>query len=275
MIRPTRDLRRVLVALDASRASLEALSAGVAIAARAGAELEALFVEDVDLLRAAGLPSAHQVAMPSGTPRPLDRGSLEAELRALAARAREAVEDAARSSGIAWSFRVARGRVAIEVMGAARSADLLVLGRASRHIGSGPGATARAAARASANSVLVLGRGAEVRPPLLVAYDGSPEADRALDLAAKLAVDGAGDLLLLLVANRQEEAQRLAELARRRLGLEAPLRSRWIGGGWEGLVRAARAIRSPLVLSGSSPALPEIVLERLLDEIEAAVLVVR
>jgi nucleotide-binding universal stress UspA family protein len=270
-----RGLRRILVALDASRASLEALEAGAAIASRSGAELEALFVEDVDLLRAAGLPCGLQISMPSGTARPLDRRSMESELRAVAARAREAVESAARASGIASSFRVARGRVAVEVLGAARNADLLVLGRVSRRIGSGPGATARAAARESSTPVLVMGREAEIEPPLLVAYDGSPEADRALDLAARLSGDAAGGLVLLLVAGREEDARGLAERARQRLALPTPPCSRWIGGGWEGLVAAARGARSPLVLSGRSPALPEILIEGLLDELEAAVLVVR
>jgi nucleotide-binding universal stress UspA family protein len=274
MTRAGRRLRRILVALDASRASLVALEAGAAIASRSGAELEALFVEDVDLLRAAGLPCALQVST-SGTGHPLDRGSMESELRAVAARAREAVEGAARASGIAFTFRVTRGRVAVELLGAARNADLLVLGRASRRIGSGPGATARAAARESSTPVLVLGREAQIEPSLLVAYDGSAEADRALDLAARLSGDGAGELTLLLIAGSEADARALADRARQRHALQAPPSWRWIGGGWEGVVAAVRGARSPLVLSGASPALPEILLERLLDDIEVPVLVVR
>ena len=48
--------RRILVALDASAHSHAALAAAVALAARLHAEIEGLFVEDINLLRLAELP---------------------------------------------------------------------------------------------------------------------------------------------------------------------------------------------------------------------------
>ena len=47
-------IRRILVALDASPASLSAMQNAVELAARLGAELIGLFVEDINLLRAGG-----------------------------------------------------------------------------------------------------------------------------------------------------------------------------------------------------------------------------
>jgi len=68
-----RALRRILVALDASRSSLEALRAAAALAARMGAELECLFIEDVNLVRLGQLPVARQVTLTGGAAAPSSR----------------------------------------------------------------------------------------------------------------------------------------------------------------------------------------------------------
>jgi hypothetical protein len=178
--------RRILVALDASRDSLLALPVAAALAARAGGVVEALFVEDLDLLRAASLPLARQVALPTGEARPLDPATLHAELRALAARLREAVASAAARRGTAWTFRVARGRRTLEVAGAAREADLLVLGPAP--LGSAVEASLAIhleVARASV-PVLALSAGAGVDRPLVVAEEDPAEAERLAAQAGRL-----------------------------------------------------------------------------------------
>ncbi len=270
-----RALSRILVALDASRASLDALSAAAALAARLGAELEGLFVEDINLLRLAGLPFAWQLSLPSGTGRPLERIDVEAELRALAARAREALAEAARPHRVAWSFRVARGQVAVEILEAAGSADLLVLGRTARRGGAAPGTTARAAAARASTSVLILTRDGRLAQPMLVAYDGSPAADRALELAARLEARP-GMLLLLLAAPTREEAAALAARAQQRLGRTEPPPWRWAGSARrEDLVRASREPRGVLVVGAGSEFLGEGGLEKLLEEADCPVLVVR
>ena len=65
-------IRRILVALDASRHSLAALEAAAELAARLKAELVGLFVEDIDLLRLAGLPFAREIRYPSAIIQQLD-----------------------------------------------------------------------------------------------------------------------------------------------------------------------------------------------------------
>lgn len=273
--RGERALARVLVALDASRASLDALSAAAALAARLGADLEGIFVEDVNLLRAAGFPFASQLSLPSGALHPLDRLAIEVDLRALAAAAREAIAAAAQQLHISWSFRVARGQVSVELLEAASKVDVLVLGRTSHRLGATPGQTARAAAARAPSSVLLVGRGGRIGRPLLVAYDGSPMADRALDVAARL--DGsAGPLTVLVAASTPEQAEQLAERARRRLELEGHGKVRWIAAAHrEDIVRAARISGALLVLGVASSALGDAGLGMLLDEIESPLLLVR
>lgn len=267
------DLRRVLVALDASRASLDALSAAAALAARLGAELEGLFVEDVNLVRAAGLPFASQLSSLSGAPQPLERHSVELELRALAAAARASLAEAAGRLQVEWSFRVVRGQVSAEVLSAAARADVLVLGRTGRRVRSGPGETARAATTRSPTSVLLVGRGTDLGQPVLVAYDGSPAADRVLDLAARLDA-GAGKLTVLVTAAAPGLADRIAERARRRLESKGAARYVVVARRRD-LVAAARSSGALLVFGPASSALGDADLELMLDEIESPLLVVR
>ncbi len=273
---PERTLRRILVALDASPSSLDALAAAVGLAASLGADLEALFVEDVNLLRAAGYSFAQQLPLPSGAPRPFSRGAVEEELRALASRAKEALASSAGRQRVAWTFRVARGQVSPEVLHAAGHADLLVLGRTSRRLGAGAGGTARAAATGAATSVLVLGREGGAARPLAVGYDGSEGSDRALRFASALASATAAPLTVLLCASTQEEAERLAQRVRQRSGHESSVRLQWIGSSRrDDLVRLAYATGSVLVVGARSGALAHGGLERILEEGDVALLLTR
>lgn len=183
--------RRILVAVDASAASLDAVAAAAALAARLGSELAGLFVEDEDLLRLAALPFGW-VRAPGGEREALDVAAAEARLRAEAAHAREELERAASVYRVACSFRVARGRVAAQVIAASEGADLVVLGAAGhgRSARGAVGQTARAAAAGAAAPVLLLARGARVGAELVAVDDGTPAGDRAVAAAQRLAPAG-------------------------------------------------------------------------------------
>lgn len=185
------EARRILVAIDASAASLDALSAATALAARLGAALEGLFVEDEDLLRLAALPFTDLVRTPGGARERFDSATAEASLRAVAARAREALERAAARHGVACSFRVVRGRVSQQIVAAAGEADLVVLGASShgRLARSSLGATAKAAATRAPSPVLLLPPGARLEGGIVALDDGSPSGARALAAARSLAPD--------------------------------------------------------------------------------------
>ena len=64
-------IRRILVAVDASTHSLAALEAASVLAEVLNAELVGIFVEDINLLRLAGLPFAREVRYQSALDRPL------------------------------------------------------------------------------------------------------------------------------------------------------------------------------------------------------------
>ena len=270
-------IRRILVALDASRHSLAALEAAVELAADLEAELQGLFVEDVNLLRLAGLPVAREVLYPFVAATRLDRARMERELRAQATQARRALAAACEQRQIKWSFRVVRGEVAPEVLAAALEADLLSLGKASRPLIRRVrlGSTARAAAAQALRSVLLLQRGVGIGPPVVVTYDGSSTARRAL-MATRLPQKEGGYLTVLILADTPDVARRLhAQAADFLRGHRLVIRyRRLVDAGVATLTHEVLAEGSGvLVLSGTI--LPPEAFQVLLNEVDCPVLLVR
>jgi nucleotide-binding universal stress UspA family protein len=271
-------IRRILVALDASHHSLAALEAAVKLAASLEAELEGLFVEDMNLLRLARLPLAQEIRYPFVAPARLDQARMERALRAQAERARRALARASEERHVKSSFRVVRGRVALEVLAAATEADLLTLGKASRPLIQRVrlGSTARAAAAGAPCCVLLLQRDVGIRPPVTVTYDGTPSARQALRMAARLARQEEGGLTVLILADAPDAAQRLQARASDLLrGKGLLVRYRQLtDAGPATLTHEVRSTGSG-VLVLSSTVLPERALQTLLDEVDCPVLLVR
>lgn len=187
---------RIVVAVDSSAASLLALELAADLAAALRASLAGLYVEDEELLHAAGLPFAREVRARTGQLAPFTAGDLERHWRALAGDARIALTRIAQARRLAWTFDVVRGRAAQVVSEAARSARLTGIG-----IGTGGpgrlGSLARAALVAADASVLLV-------PPLrrpgtrwVALFDAPGSARPVLALADELAAPPTAPLLLV------------------------------------------------------------------------------
>jgi nucleotide-binding universal stress UspA family protein len=279
-------IRRILVALDASRHSLAALEAAVELATRLKADLVGLFVEDINLVRLAGLPFAHEVRYPSAVIEQLSSPRLEQELRVQAARARRALAAAAEQAEVAWSFRVVRGQVAAEVLAAAVEADLLSLGTASwpsirrARLGS----TARLVTAEAPRAVLLLQPGDRLGQPVVVTYDGSAASRQALAIAHRLVRAGGQQdpaALCVLVLNRDDRPEKMEQLRQEvaawlhEHALQAKLRS-LAGVDVAALARVVRAERGGLlVLAGETPPIRAETVQILLDQIDCPILLVR
>jgi nucleotide-binding universal stress UspA family protein len=120
-------IERIIISLDHQPPDRELLEAAAELADRAQAELLGLFVENVDLIRFAGLPFACEVGYASAARRRLDPEAMERSLRAMAGKARSALEAAAAPASARWSFRVARGSPGEALVAAATEADLAVV----------------------------------------------------------------------------------------------------------------------------------------------------
>jgi len=191
---------RIVVALDDSPHARAALEAAAQLASRWGAELIGVFVEDLDLLRIAELPFAAGLSRYAPQPRGLTREDMERALRLQGLRLRRDVEAAALRHNVHWAFRTMRGRVASELLVAAEGARMLVLGKAStarvRRVR--VGGTARLVMSQATHTVVLLQHGAQISRPVLVVYDGSTAADRAVATAAAIAKTDHGHMVVLL-----------------------------------------------------------------------------
>lgn len=275
---PLSPIRRILVALDASRASESALEAAAAMAAQLEAELEGLYVEDTNLLRLAGLPFAREVGLASARSRRVASDDVARALRAEAARARQALEAIAARRRVRCSFRVARGQVVAELLAAAAHADLVALATASLELRrAGLGSTARAMLASATRALLILPPREPVRGALAVVYDGSPRASQALELAGQVAGVEA-PVHVLLIADDADEEQRLRHAAARSLA------GHGARGVYEWMVevdaaRLARRVRElgagTLVLAEDCPGLGRAGVQGLLRASACAILLLR
>lgn len=273
-------IRRILVALDASPHSLAALEAAAELAARFRAELQGLFVEDINLLRLGELPFSLEVGFYSGARRRLDSQQIERQLRAQAERAREALTATAGRAHVRWSFRTRRGAITAELLAAASETDLVILGKAGLPLGGRRrlGSTARALSCEAPRLALILEEGASLELPVAVVYDGSPLAEKALNAGAALAEAEKGHLTVFIVAEGTKATQLLqseaAEWLRKR---EVLARFRSLTE-WN-VARLAHIVQTEkpgtLVLPATSSLLEDKAFLALLKDIESPVLLVR
>ncbi len=176
---------RILVAIDASPHESAALEAAARLATELRAELHGVFIEDINLLRFAGLPFAREIDSSSGMLRPLDTAAMEQALRTRAEGVRRAFAEAAQRTSLRWSFRISRGDVVQTMLTESLEADLLFVGQE----------------RASETP----SRPNTRRGPIMVVIDEcSSSRNRALDAAQRLARQSADTVVALLATDSTE-----------------------------------------------------------------------
>lgn len=210
--------RRLLVALDASAASLTALEAALALARRYGASVEAVFVEDARWGATAGHPGARHVHALSGAGRSAGAEAMAEAAAALQHEARRRLTALATRARVQATFRALRGAVEGLLLEASGEADLVCLGRTgwgSRGL-SALGRTAQALLASSGAAVLLLRAGESPERPVAVWLPCERPSEAALAAALALAREDGGRLLVLLAGGAPEEreqARRTVEAA--------------------------------------------------------------
>jgi nucleotide-binding universal stress UspA family protein len=203
-------IRRILVALDASTSSLNALQTAVDLAARFDAELLGLFVEDINLLRLAQLPFAREISFFSSRSRRIAPQEMELQLRTQAARIRKVLAGAAERFGVHWEFRTARGDVGTEVLSAGDEADLVVMGKIGRSLPGiqRSGSTVRTLLLQRTGMTMILKTRVQfIRTPVVAVYDNTVSSGKILDTAVYLAQLHDAPLIVFIVAETVEEAE--------------------------------------------------------------------
>ena len=188
-------MRRIAVTLDACQVSSRTLEEAVQLAASMGAQLEGIFVEDIDLIQLAELPFVREVRSVSRSENAINLTRMEQELRVLARRAERMLGEHAARRNVSWSFRIWRGSIDTELLTADTDADVFALTR----MGAGLARPARTKA-------------------VSVVFNGTDASTRALETAMSLTTDPFRELNILLPAENEAEARRLQEMATRQLG---------------------------------------------------------
>lgn len=212
-------IRRIVVAIDSSDHGRTALETAARLAERLDAEIEAVFVEDENLVRLANLPLGREFRLTTAEPHTFDVTVMEERFRTERHRARHAFRTVTERVRVHSQFRVVRGGVTSELLAAAERAELIILGMSGHEVRARPrlGSVALAVAQQSKTSVLLMRRGATLAGRPLVYYDGSEGSRRALALAEQVANRETGVRVLVVATD---------ETTRRRLHAEAELELR-------------------------------------------------
>ncbi|MBX3013480.1 MAG: universal stress protein [Caldilineaceae bacterium] len=197
---------RIVVALDASPQSQIALRAAAKVAAAMQAELQGLFVEDVNLFYLCNSPFCREVGLRTAMVRQLESHTVERQLRVRAAELRRLLARVASEAQVRWSFQVTRGAIVQELLTAAEDALLLSLGRTGWLAGNRLGSTTRVMVERTLRPLLILGEHDGLTPPLTVVYNGTASADRAVALATRLAQQAGNQVIVWLVGPASEAA---------------------------------------------------------------------
>lgn len=271
-------IRRILVAIDSSPPSLAALEVAVRLAAEMNAELEGLFVEDVNQLNFAGLPFTRVVDSISATARPVAAIDIERGMKAQAERARHALAAAA-GSRVSWSFRVVRGSVETEVLGAARKADLVSLGFTGDRLPGGirAGSLARRAAFEGPGPVLLLRQAQRAGAPVAVCHEEGPRGERALFCATSFARAHGGELVVVTSAASDVESRAIEiDVGARLRGWGLKPRFLHVGNGGKSMRAAVNAAYGGiLVTSANSPLAEGDALYRLVENCSCSLFLAR
>ena len=248
-------MRRIAVTLDACQVSSSTLEEAVQLAARMGAQLEGIFVEDIDLIQLAELPFLREVRSVSRSEIAINLTRMEQELRVLARRAERLLGEHAARQNVSWSFRIWRGSIDTELLTADTDADVFALTRM--------GTTWARPATTKAVSVV---------------FTGTDASARALETAMSLTTDPYKELNILLPAENEAEAMRLQELATRQLGDHAasadftPLKDGSLNDLLEVLVDSNSAV---LIVERDNKLLRAQSLRRSLNNLNCPLLIVR
>jgi nucleotide-binding universal stress UspA family protein len=261
-------MQHIIVTLDASESGRSALQTAVRLAAILGAELDGVFVEDINLIRLSGLPFLREVRLWSLGEENISTQRMQRELRTMARHAEQMLEQAAREMGVPWSFQVWRGRAGAEALAQTFVADILSLG----------GVTARASWRMWATTRSRRRRSLDTPASINVLFSGSERAKRALTTACNLAKDSGTSMTVLLPENPPEGLPALKERALAILNMHGlPARFAQLSGtGLQSLVQATRASGFSLLIAETEhPLLLQAGLDRCLEALSCPVLLVR
>ena len=114
-----------------------AIELAIAIARSNNSGLHGLFIEDLDLLRVAGLPFSSEISLASGQARVLDSQQVTLGFNARSRHFRRSLLRQAEKSSLPWSYSKARGGKLSKALEESINAEFLVIGQSRGTLNSG------------------------------------------------------------------------------------------------------------------------------------------
>lgn len=168
-------IRRILLALSGVGDEMAAIDAAAELAAALKTELAALFVEDVDLMRASRLPSMWEIGRLSGERRELAWERTARQLQAAARRFEQALVQAAQARSLRYTFHVLQGKPLPVLLQQAANPDVVLFVRRSVRSGSWPVVTLYDGSMAAATTLAVASRVARATKRPCVVLIAAPD----------------------------------------------------------------------------------------------------
>lgn len=234
-----RPFRRVVLLCDAACDIHVAVADAAALAARWGATLHGVFLDDENLHRFAALPFGQHVSLSAADlTEALDPGDMASLAAALGAGMRRALAEVAEEQGLQWTFGMLRD-VPSAAPVAAEEGDILIIEAAARTFSGAwrPRAAWDKSPSAFSGTTLLKSRGRGARGILLLLPERADERDKVLAAGAALA-DAEERIVLIgdpkvLATTETELARHFDARQRRHIG-KRPLgadRTKLLAGG--------------------------------------------
>ena len=201
------DVRRILVALDATPRCMASLEMAAGLAAHMRAQLETLFVEDVNLLRLAGLPFATELDRASGEARSMDEAGIKSDLSSHVERLKRRLDWFSKNKQLQYNLRTVRGDYLTEAMHA--ESDILFMFASNK------------VSMVESVNVGVAGERSSTgwsRSPVYIMYYGDSGSDVALQLAEEIASMLGTELLIVLPPKVSDSLENVREKLGKQLG---------------------------------------------------------
>lgn len=213
-------IKHILVALDSSQHSMAALEVAAEMASIFQAELEGLFVEDINWFYLSHVPFLSEISEFTGTKRDIGHFSMENEVRAQVKRLKKALQHAGDRLHIKYTFRSVRGKVENELITASSGVDLITLGRLGKSYlkDRALGTTALSILKQTNKPILLLQHGMQKGQSILVFVDESEVSERALKLAAYLAKKRNSHITILLTDHKSSHLESYRSFIHNTLG---------------------------------------------------------
>ena len=249
--------------MDESVSSKAALQIGLDIAKNIDARVRGLYVEDVMRLlewqpteligTAIGASSGMQEVSPTEEQIEIEKGFVKESTNL-----RKLFSEGCNNLKLKSSFTISRGKVDEQIINFSKTVDLVVIGRRGKtypETSREPGPVAESLLRHTTRPVIVVPQGSKLTNKILISYDGSTAAQKALREGAILATLQNAKVEVVSVADDITSAKKSLEEAREFLtsynlsvAYTAESGSR---NPWKAIMERARDFNSGLIVIGA------------------------